>query len=99
MSKKSASGKNNKSIPSILEKGEENKEMRMNASPAIASHLTNNYLDEVRQTDISKKKTSYDIFQIIKYLGSFLFFGVLTSFAIKFYLFSDKKKIENDTEK
>lgn len=92
--------KNNSTIPIILEKGEEDQsEMKLNVSPAAASHLTNNYLDEVRQVDMSKKKTSLDMSNIIKFIGSFFALAALTGLAVKFYFFPNKKEIKNVIEK
>lgn len=91
MSKKSISSKNNKSIPSILEKGEENQDMKLNASPMVAASLTNNFLEDKNREALEKKRTSTSMYKFLSFFASGTFFAILTALAVKFYIFSKKK--------
>ena len=73
MPQKSISSKNNKSIPSILEKGEENQDMKLNASPMVAASLTNNFLEDKNREALEKKRTSNSMYKFISFFASELF--------------------------
>lgn len=94
MSKKNSNKKNTTSVPSILEKGEE--DMRLNGPTSLVDSLSNNYIEEQKALQTQKKNISSSMFDILKYTLSFGFFAFVTGLAVKFYFFSKKKT--NDIE-